>query len=113
MAQKKYLILLICKILETETDEQHPLTQIKIAEIISDVYPCDRKTVGRNIRFLQKMGYPIVKTINGFYMSKKVFSVADVEFIRQAVLSSDERTDSEKAELLKKLLPVLQKAYRR
>lgn len=54
MREKKYLILLVLKILENETDGSHPLTQGKIAQIISDVYPCDRKTVGRNITFLKK-----------------------------------------------------------
>ncbi len=31
MPKKKYLIILILKILETNTDKEHPLTQIEIA----------------------------------------------------------------------------------
>jgi hypothetical protein len=51
MNNKKYLIILILKLLETETDIDKPLTQTKIAEIISERFPCDRKTVCRNIGF--------------------------------------------------------------
>ena len=46
MQEKKYLILLILKILENESDESRPLTQTAIARVIDDVFPCDRKTVG-------------------------------------------------------------------
>ena len=59
MPSKKYLILLILKILENESDESHPLTQSQIARLLSEVFPCDRKTVCRNIAFLKKIGYPI------------------------------------------------------
>ena len=62
MQEKKFLILLILKILETESDEQHPISQSEIARIISGQYPCDRKTVGRNIRALITVGYPIQKS---------------------------------------------------
>ena len=50
---KKYIIVLTLKILETDTDKKNPITQTKIAEDISRVYPCDRKTVGRNIIYLK------------------------------------------------------------
>ena len=60
MQPKKYLILLILKILESESDETHPLTQSQIARDLSEIFPCDRKTVCRNIAFLKKIGYPII-----------------------------------------------------
>ena len=65
--QKKQNILLVLKILETGSDKLHPIKQCEIAKIISRVYPCDRKTVGRNIKFLMDIGYPIVKTTHGVY----------------------------------------------
>lgn len=53
--------MLVLKILESETDRGHPLSQVKIADEISQIFPCDRKTVGRNIAALTEMGYPIKK----------------------------------------------------
>lgn len=110
---KKHLIVLILKILETDTDKNNPMTQIKIAEDISKVYPCDRKTVGRNIQYLQKMGYKIKKTKKGFYMDKKLFSIEDIDFIRNAIRSSPLKSAEDKERILKKLIPVLGKQYKK
>ena len=73
MEKKKHLILLVLKLLETETDANHPITQTEIVKTISEVYPCDRKTVGRNIKELKELGYPITKTTKGFYMNENSF----------------------------------------
>ena len=51
----------VLKILESNTDRNHPMTQTEIAKWLNDVMPCDRKTVGRNIEALIEMGYPIVR----------------------------------------------------
>ena len=109
---KKYLIILILKILETETDEDNPITQKKITELISSKYPCDRKTVGRNIGFLKNVGYPIVKTSKGFYLSTKKFTVEEVDFIIKSVLESTEKTEEERQDISERLISLLNKIYR-
>lgn len=81
---KKQNILLVLKILETESDAAHPFTQRKITDIISAVYPCDRKTVGRNIAYLIKLGYPIIKKSNGYYMDNKLFTIDECNMIVSA-----------------------------
>lgn len=108
---KKYLIVLILRILETDTDVNNTITQMKIAEDISKVYPCDRKTVGRNIQYLQRLGYPIKKTTKGFYMDKKLFSLKDISFIKDSIMLSQGKTEAEKQELLEKLIPIVTKQY--
>ena len=85
METKKILIVLVLRVLEGATDETNPLTQVAIAEAISSKYPCDRKTVGRNIKFLKELGYPIVKTQKGFYMDRRAFTQAEVQFVLDAV----------------------------
>lgn len=112
MQSKKQLILWVLNILNSESDESRPITQTKIADVISEVYPCDRKTVCRNIKFLQEMGYPIKKTSRGFYFDKQ-FSVEDVDFVKTAVLSADGKSDEEKRQLADKVADVLKKQYRR
>lgn len=82
---KKYLIILILRILETDSDKRHPLTQLEIADKISACHPCDRKTVGRNIKFLREVGFPIIKTRVGFYMDNCMFSRDEVDFVLRAV----------------------------
>ena len=108
---KKYLIVLILRILETDTDVNNTITQMKIAEDISKVYPCDRKTVGRNIQYLQRLGYPIKKTTKGFYIDKKLFALEDISFIKDSIMLSQGKTEAEKQELLEKLIPIVTKQY--
>lgn len=113
MPSKKQLILWIFNILANESDETNPLTQTKIASIVSAVYPCDRKTVCRNIKALQEMGYPIKKTAKGFYLARKVFSKDEVAFIKEAILSSAQKSEEEKTALAEKVAEVLTKMIRR
>ena len=81
MEAKKILIIYVLRILETETDKKHPMTQVEITNVISRSVACDRKTVARNIKFLKEMGYPIVKTAKGFYMDKRTFSRDEIDFV--------------------------------
>lgn len=112
MKDKKQIILFVLKILENESDKKHPLTQTAIANIISGVMSCDRKTVGRNIKFLIGAGYPIVKTSKGFYLENKRFSVEEKDFIIRCVMNSDERSQPEKESLVRRIEYVLGKIYR-
>ncbi len=110
---KKYLIILVLKILEAQTDKNHPMSQIKIADEISQMFPCDRKTVGRNIAALTKMGYPIKKTSNGYYLDSKKFSVEEKDFILRCILSSNEKTQEEREDIADRVSALLNKIYRR
>ena len=112
MNDKKQLILLILKILENESDKNHPLRQTEIARIISDVLPCDRKTVGRNIKFLIKSGYPIVKTGKGFYLNGKKLSLEEKDFVISCVRASQDKSEEEKDESIKKLNEIFIKICR-
>ena len=109
---KKQNILLVLKILETESDESHPITQLKIADIISEVYPCDRKTVGRNISYLKKLGYPIVKTPKGFYMDNKLFTIDECKLIVSTVRESANIPEPQKTDIANKLISALAKIYK-
>ena len=109
---KKYLIVLILRMLETHSDKTKPLTQVKIAEEISKVYPCDRKTVGRNIKFLTEIKYPIIKTSKGFYMDKQLFNHEEIEYVIDSVKKNDVAI-SEKEALCDKLRSSLSRYYRR
>ena len=109
---KKYLIVLILRMLETHSDKTNPLTQVKIAEEISKVYPCDRKTVGRNIKFLTEIKYPIIKTSKGFYMDKQLFRREEIEYVIDSVKKNDVEI-SQKEELCDKLRSSLSRYYRR
>lgn len=109
---KKHNILLILKILETESDKDHPITQLKIAEIISSVYLCDRKTIGRNIKFLKELGYPIVKTAQGYYLDSKSFTLDECNLVISSVRDNVNILEPQKQEIIEKLNAVLYKVHR-
>jgi len=71
---KKTIIVYVLKILYNYTSNNNPATQTFIANYLNDIgIPCDRKTVGRNIKYLIQIGAPIKKSsINksGFYYDK-------------------------------------------
>jgi hypothetical protein len=113
MESKKYLIILILKILETNTDKDHPKTQTQIAKEISDVYHCDRKTVGRNIAFLIKVGYPIVKTTKGYYLDTKTFTVDETRFIMESIYKNPEKSKIEKEVIARKISRFIYKINRK
>lgn len=112
MKTKKQLILLILKVLETKSDKNNPITQLAIAEYISAISPCDRKTVGRNIKFLIDMNYPIVKTGKGVYLDTKKYSVEEVDYIIEAIDKAPNASKINKDELKDKLLVTLNQIYR-
>jgi len=110
---KKQLILLVLNELNINSDEKHPLTQTQIAKNLSgEKYTCDRKTVCRNVKSLQEMGYPIKKSKRGFYFDK-MFSVEDIAFVKEAIFSAEGKSDYEKEEIARKVVDILTKQYRR
>ena len=108
---KKQLIILILRILETQTDDAHPITQVEIARLISGKYPCDRKTVGRNIGFLRELGFPIEKCPRGFYMERKLFTREEIAFVLEAVRGAPSKLP-DREELCERLFESLSRYYK-
>ena len=71
---KRVIILYVLNILKLYSTEDTPVTQSAICNYLNDVgISCDRKTVGRNIKYLIKFGYPIERRgIKGYYLSSRV-----------------------------------------
>ena len=113
MQPKKQLILLVLNELNANSDRDNPLIQTQIAQNLSgEQFTCDRKTVCRNIKFLKDMGYPIKKSRKGFYFDREI-SIADIEFVKAAIVSADDKSTEEKDELARKVVDILTKQYRR
>ena len=109
---KKVIIVYILNVIKAYSSPEAPISQTAICNYLNDIdVPCDRKTVCRNIKFLKEMGYPIIKTTKGFYMDNKLFSVEEIEFIKSAILSKDEKTREERESLSNKVAELLTKKY--
>lgn len=70
---KKTIILYVLKMLDEGSSLEKPITQTNMAKVLHSIgISCDRKTIGRNIKYLQDFGYPIMRVgTNGYYMNKE------------------------------------------
>lgn len=84
------LNMLILKILKEYTDEEHPLTQQEIIDLLRRHYSmdCDRRSIRNNIQSLKDMGYEIIVTRRGCYLSEREFDDAELRMLIDSVLFS-------------------------
>lgn len=88
---KKSSILLVLKVLEEYTDEEHYLTQPEIAQKIAQVYDVEleRKSVGSSLRLLEELDYDIVKgPKGGFALLSRTFDETEASYLIDAIFSS-------------------------
>ena len=103
---KKTLIMRIFQILERYSDEDHPLKQQDIIDILDRDYDieCERKAVGRNISCLKEMGYDIVNDAKGAYLASRHFENAELRLLIDSVLSSRHINSTHSKQLIDKLI---------
>ena len=88
---KKSSILLILKVLQEYTDEEHYLTQSQIAEKISHDYGIDieRKSVGSSISLLEELDYDIARgPKGGVALLSRTFDTTEASYIIDAIFAS-------------------------
>lgn len=88
---KKYTPLLVLKILQEYSDENHYLTQNQILDLIKEKYQVnlERKSIGAAINFLLNFNYNIIKAPRGGYaLISRLFENDDIKYINDAIFSS-------------------------
>lgn len=88
---KKSSILLVLKVLEEYTDDNHYLTQPQIAAKISQLYGIDleRKAIGSSLQLLEELDYDIAKgPKGGFALLSRTFDPSEASFLIDAIFSS-------------------------
>lgn len=91
LPNKKSSILLVLKILEEYTDENHYLTQIEIVNKIKAIYDIEleRKSVGSSLALLEELDYDIDKgPRGGFALLSRTFDETEATFLIDAIFSS-------------------------
>ena len=105
---QKLKLLYIVKMLEENTDEQHPMST---AEIISRLEAngihSKRKSIYDDIEKLIEFGYDIIRVQSrlggGYYLGTREFELAELKLLVDAVQSSRFITTKKSRELIKKL----------
>ena len=91
LPNKKSSILLVLKVLEEYTDEEHYLTQQEIADKIYQVYDIEleRKSVGSSLSMLEEVDYDIDKgRKGGFALLSRTFDQTEASYLIDAIFSS-------------------------
>ena len=113
---KKASILLILKVLQEYSDEEHFLTQQDIIEKIEQLYgiELERKSVAFSISLLQELDYDINKSPRGGYaLLSRDFDNSEIRFITDALFSSRSISGKQAVELSNKLNSCLSKYQRK
>ena len=88
---KKSSILLVLKVLEEYSDEEHYLTQQEIADKIYQEFDIDleRKSIGSSLSMLEELDYDIDKRPKGgFALLSRTFDQTEASFLIDAIFSS-------------------------
>ncbi len=105
--QKKLLIFYIYNILKEHSDDQHPLTQQKIIDLMEQTYnmTCGRKAVSDNVYLLEnELNFDII-TVHGkgIYLGQRNFEESEVSFLVDAIFSSRDISSNHAQKLAKKV----------
>ena len=101
-------LLFLSKILQEQTDEEHPITMPKIIEEL-DKYNigANRKSLYEDMEALRYYGMDIVKDRRGpqtyYYLGNRDFQLAELKFLVDAVQSSKFITERKAKDLIEKL----------
>lgn len=88
---KKSSILLVLKVLEEYSDEEHYLTQQEILEKIYQDYDIEleRKSIGSSLSLLEELDYDIAKgPKGGFALLSRTFDITEATYMIDALFSS-------------------------
>ena len=113
---KKASILLVLKVLEEYSDEDHFLTQQDIINKVDELYgiELERKSVAFSISLLQELDYDINKSPRGGYaLLSRNFDNSEIRYIVDSLFSSKSISGKQAAELSNKLNSCLSKYQRK
>ena len=105
----KLRLLRLLEILQTESDEQHPISIAEITEVMKERWGLDayRITVQKDIEALRSAGYEIETirtTQNRYYLTSRPFELPELKLLLDAVESSKFITQKKSRILASKLL---------
>lgn len=107
MQKSKLKTLMIYRLLNKYSDENHPLSTTDLINLLDEMeIKCERKSIYADIDALKEMGCDIMTTNypkRGFFMASRLFELPEVRLLIDAVTSAGFITPKKTAELVNKL----------
>lgn len=107
MQKSKLKTLMIYRLLDRYSDEDHPLSTTDLINMLEDYQiKCERKSIYADIESLKEMGCDIMTTNypkRGFFMASRLFELPEVRLLIDAVTSAGFITPKKTQELVNKL----------
>ena len=104
---QKGKILLLLRILERYSDEEHLISVPRILELLeAQGVPAERKSVYSDIQTLQELGYDIVQQrgrSGGYYLASRQFQLPELKLLADAVQASRFVTRKKSDQLIRTL----------
>ena len=103
---KKASILLVLKVLEKYSDEEHFLTQKDIINKIYELYgvELERKSIAYSLNLLEELGYDLVrKEKGGVALFSRLFDETEANYLIDSIFSSRSINAKEAKNLIKKI----------
>lgn len=108
ISNTKKRLLLTLELLYRTTDEEHPLSTVKIIDYLNDHnITIDRKTLKGDIELLLDMGYDIVvvkSSPNKYFWGERIFEIPELKMLLDAVSSARFITESKSSQLENKII---------
>ncbi len=106
-AGSKLKLLYLAKILQEQSDEEHPLTVQQLISALS-VYniKAERKAIYDDIEALQQFGYEIIvekSKSNSYYLGERHFQMPELKLLVDSVQASRFITEKKSRELIRKI----------
>ena len=104
-ANQKKKLFCILELLERESDEAHPVSTERIIEYLAaNDIRAERKSIYDDMEVLQELGYDVISYgRKGYCLGARVFELAELKLLVDAVQSSKFLTEKKSRELIKKL----------
>lgn len=105
VSDKQARILHVLRILWQYSDEEQPLTATFIMEQLrKEGIVCERKSIYRDLDALLDFGFDLIKTARGTYLATRVFELAELKLLLDAVVSSHSITEKKTWEMIDHLM---------
>ena len=114
MGNKKLALLYILRILQEDSDADHPLTQSDIADRLEQRYGIvlERKAISRNLSLLREAGYEVESHPKGNFLDERPFENAELRLMIDGVLSSRYITEKQAKNLAERIAALSNKYFR-